>query len=324
MTDVKRALCILHSNTNKVKGHIRFTQKKNKPVKVDYDIRGLSTGDHGFHVHQYGNVSNKCLNAGGHFNPFKTSHGSRKNTHSHVGDLGNIYSKNRHAKGSFYDDKLSLDTKNIRSIIGRSMVVHEKVDDLGKGCDAESLKSGNAGKRLACGVIGIDNSKMVQKGGSNSCCNKSISMKKCTRKDGKKFAFPRRFSRNRCIKGPIRGFTMRSSCAPYKYCHAGGNKKTMKLLPKLKPVTDLNKRYLYKLNYPHKKRVLALDEGIQSEIKKMGKTKKLAAISKKGRLNILRIYRRKKNIKDCNKITRNMRYINKKYNLGSTKNICGK
>ena len=57
---------------------------------------------------------------------------------------------------------------------------------------------------------------------------------------------------------------------------------------------------------------------------KRGKDLRAAATAKKGRLNILRIYRRNKNVKDCNKITKDMEYIDKKYKLGETKNICGK
>ena len=68
---------------------------------------------------------------------------------------------------------------------------------------------------------------------------------------------------------------------------------------------------------------MAINEGVRSETKR-GKSTKKAATAKKGRLNILRIYRRNKNINDCNKITRDMRYIDKKYKLGKTKNICGK
>ena len=59
-----------------------------------------------------------------------------------------------------------------------------------------------------------------KKGGSkiNMCCKSNNKTKKCIRKDGKVFSLPRRFTKKRCIKGPIKGFTMKSSCAPYKYC----------------------------------------------------------------------------------------------------------
>ncbi len=61
--------------------------------------------------------------------------------------------------------------------------------------------------------------KNKKKGGSiKNCCKAKKTAKKCIRKDGKVFSLPRRFSRKRCKKGPIKGFTMRSSCAPYKKC----------------------------------------------------------------------------------------------------------
>ena len=94
------------------------------------------------------------------------------------------------------------------------------------------------------------------------------------------------------------------------------------LLPKLRPVSNKNKKYHYKLKDAHKKRILAINEGIRSEAKKTNKPLKKAAINKKGRLNILRIYRRNKNKLQCKKITRDMRYIDKKYKLGKTKDIC--
>lgn len=50
-----------------------------------------------------------------------------------------------------------------------------------------------------------------------NCCKTTKKAKKCRRKDGKTFKLPRRFSKKKCMK-KIKGFTMRSSCAPYKYC----------------------------------------------------------------------------------------------------------
>ena len=64
-------------------------------------------------------------------------------------------SKNNVAKGSFYDKLISLNLQSKCCIIGRCIVIHKDKDDLGKGANEESLKTGNAGKRLACGVIGL-------------------------------------------------------------------------------------------------------------------------------------------------------------------------
>ena len=69
---------------------------------------------------------------------------------------------------------------------------------------------------------------------------------------------------------------------------------------------------------------MAINEGVRAESKKRGMTIKKAAISKKGRFNLLRMYRKNKNPKACRKITKDMRYMDKKYKLGKTKNICKK
>ena len=98
--------------------------------------------------------------------------------------------------------------------------------------------------------------------------------------------------------------------------------KTRKL-PKLRKISYKNKKHHYKLKDPFSKRKLAIHEGVNMESKKTGKTKKRAAVAKKGRFNILRIYRKNKKVKECEKITHDMRYMDRKYRLGKTKNICG-
>lgn len=151
---LKKAVCILHQNNNNITGRINFTQK-NKKLIIEYEIMGLSDGLHGFHVHEYGDVGDNCMSACSHFNPYNTSHGGLDSSERHLGDLGNILSKNKLAKGKIIDKFLSLNPKHFHSIIGRSIIIHEKEDDLGKGNNEESLKTGNAGARLACGVIGL-------------------------------------------------------------------------------------------------------------------------------------------------------------------------
>ncbi len=154
-----KAICVFHHNNNNVTGIIKFSQK-NKKVKVEFEIEGLSDGKHGFHIHEYGDLTDECNSACSHFNPNNTNHGGRNSKERHVGDLGNVISKNKLAKGYFYDNQISLDFHHKHCIIGRAVIVHEDEDDLGKGKGdkkEESLKTGNAGKRLACGVIGLTN-----------------------------------------------------------------------------------------------------------------------------------------------------------------------
>ncbi len=94
------------------------------------------------------------------------------------------------------------------------------------------------------------------------------------------------------------------------------------LLPKLRVIDDSLKKHKYKLSYTTPKRKLAINEGIRNEAKKNNKTLKQAATAKKARFNILRIYRRNNNKKQCKIITKDMRYIDRKYNLNNTSDIC--
>ena len=96
------------------------------------------------------------------------------------------------------------------------------------------------------------------------------------------------------------------------------------LLPKLRKIDYATKKEKYHLRDPVSKRRAAIDAGIKSEMRKTRKNKRQAAIAKKGRFNILRIYRRNRKIDECKKITRDMRYMNSKYGLGKTADICGK
>jgi superoxide dismutase, Cu-Zn family len=91
---------------------------------------------------------------GPHFNPHNATHGAPEASTRHVGDLGNLSTDaSGAAKGSVEDKHIKL--IGPQSVIGRMVVVHAGEDDLGKGGNEESLKTGNAGGRAACGVIGV-------------------------------------------------------------------------------------------------------------------------------------------------------------------------
>lgn len=149
----KNAIAVL--DMKPVKGIVEFVKASYNKVTVKYDITGLTDGKHGFHIHQYGDLSDGCTSACSHFNPDNVDHGGPHSTVRHAGDLGNIVAINGRAKGTVTVNGLSLDPKSKRSIIGRAIIVHEDADDLGKGGDAESKKTGNAGARICCAVIGF-------------------------------------------------------------------------------------------------------------------------------------------------------------------------
>ena len=146
-----KAVCeLIHSD--KVEGIITLTQSPGQPTVITGSIKGLAPGKHGFHIHEYGDLSDGCKSAGGHYNPTNVDHGDLEK--GHVGDLGNIVANsNGVANINVTAKRVSLFGE--QSVVGRAIVVHQDEDDLGKGGDAESLKTGNAGERLACGVISL-------------------------------------------------------------------------------------------------------------------------------------------------------------------------
>uniref|UniRef100_A0A183BZB1 Superoxide dismutase n=1 Tax=Globodera pallida TaxID=36090 RepID=A0A183BZB1_GLOPA len=140
-----------------VNGTVTFTQATDKaPVVVEGTISGLKIGEvFGLHVHEFGNLSEHGMSAGGHFNPKNVAHGSRTDEIRHLGDLGNIYSDAFGvAKIGFVDDRVSLFGPD--AILGRSLIVSKNRDDLGRGEGEATLLSkvtGNSGGFHAGGAI---------------------------------------------------------------------------------------------------------------------------------------------------------------------------
>jgi Cu-Zn family superoxide dismutase len=128
-------------------GAITFTQMDDK-VRVTGEITGLPPGKHGIHIHEKGDMSAPDLmSTGGHYNPDKHVHGGPTTSPVHAGDLGNLTADSS-GKASIdltVDDITLGGAKN--DIVGKAVIIHAKEDDF------KSQPSGNAGARIAGGVI---------------------------------------------------------------------------------------------------------------------------------------------------------------------------
>jgi superoxide dismutase, Cu-Zn family len=155
---VERAIAVLHpTEGNQAAGTVEFT-RQGDGVHVVVRLEGLTPGEHGFHVHELGDCSApNGSSAGGHFNPFGSPHGARDAAERHVGDLGNVTADDSgKVAADFVDARIALPgaaPENSASILGRGVIVHGGRDDL------TSQPSGDAGARVACGVIGIASPK---------------------------------------------------------------------------------------------------------------------------------------------------------------------
>ena len=159
--------CAEHTSGEYVQGVVEFHQCVGKHgTRVDIKLHNLKPNKtHAIHIHEFGDERKGCVSLGGHWNPLGTTHGSlRHRMPSHDGDMINNLHSNEHGRFryNYYDPRITLSGNVNESIIGRSVVIHFGQDDLGLGgihpsnakVRAESLKTGNAGKRMACAIIG--------------------------------------------------------------------------------------------------------------------------------------------------------------------------
>ena len=154
---VTAAVAVISPTTgSSVSGTIQFTAVDGG-VKVVADVSGLPPGKHGFHIHEFGDISDtaKAMKTGGHYDPAGTKHhmlmtgdtidGSMGH---HAGDMGNLTadaSGKAHLELTLTGVSLMSDTN---PIVGRAVIIHDKPDDGGQ-------PTGNAGGRIGQGVIGI-------------------------------------------------------------------------------------------------------------------------------------------------------------------------
>lgn len=143
-----QAIAILNNTSDSnVEGTVMFIEQ-NDGLHLTGEIKGLTAGEHGFHVHQYGDciTGGEAMAVGGHFNPEGQPHGGFNDENSHAGDWGNLTADEKGvAQVDITDERLSLNGP--QGVLGRAVVVHADSDDL------VSQPAGDSGIRIGCGSI---------------------------------------------------------------------------------------------------------------------------------------------------------------------------
>lgn len=146
---VTRAVALLSPTaSNTAAGTVQFSAVPGG-VAVKATLKGLAPGNHGFHVHEFGDcTAPDASSAGGHFNPTGQPHGAPTDPAHHAGDLGNVTAAtDGTATLQWTDPGMKLDGPD--GVIGHAVIVHSNPDDL------KTQPTGNAGGRVACGVVGV-------------------------------------------------------------------------------------------------------------------------------------------------------------------------
>ena len=145
----------LATNKGKISGTVLFKQYSDH-VKVTLELKGLKKNKkHGFHIHVNGDLREGCKSCCSHYNPTGDKHGGLRDIDSHAGDLGNIEGDSKgECNISFTTGKFT-----VSEIVGRSLIIHEDEDDLGRGDEKDSDTTGHSGARIACAIIGIVSEK---------------------------------------------------------------------------------------------------------------------------------------------------------------------
>jgi Cu-Zn family superoxide dismutase len=128
-------------------GPVHFQELADGSVEVRVQINNVPPGVHGFHIHEVGDCGDNGNNAKGHFNPTMMPHGSPDATSHHAGDFGNVTANaNREVSTTFTTRSISLNP-GPTSAIGRAVILHANPDDM------VTQPTGNAGGRIACGIV---------------------------------------------------------------------------------------------------------------------------------------------------------------------------
>lgn len=137
--------------TDRIKGDVLVINYRDG-VKLKANFTELPPGKHGFHIHKAGDLRGEgCHGLCEHYDIGKNTHGGSPDHGGkrHTGDLGNIELKD----GKFQKEYYIKGTK-VKDLWGRSIIVHEDEDDLGKGAFDDSKVTGHSGARIGCAIFG--------------------------------------------------------------------------------------------------------------------------------------------------------------------------
>jgi len=129
------------------KGMVHFQDMPDGGVEVKIDLVNVPPGVHGFHIHDGGSCADDAKAAGGHFNPSNMPHAARDAVSHHAGDFGNVTAGDDGTVHETFVTHSVTVAAGPNSVIGHAVVLHANPDDL------TTQPTGNAGGRIACGVV---------------------------------------------------------------------------------------------------------------------------------------------------------------------------
>ncbi len=151
--DFTKAVAVIQGTKEglKIKGEVKFIESPAALIVIAKLENVPNPGDHGFHIHENGSCENEGADAGGHYNPTNSPHGNLLMDgmeKAHAGDMGNIVI-DENGTGTLTIFLPGVTIKGSQhNVEGKAVILHEKKDDFDQ-------PTGNAGRRIGCGIIQV-------------------------------------------------------------------------------------------------------------------------------------------------------------------------
>lgn len=145
----KASAALASTSGSTAAGTVMFTQLGDGSVEVMANLTGVPPGVHGFHIHEKGDCGDNGNAAGGHYNPAGTAHGAPSADPHHAGDFGNVTADAAGKVSVRFTTRSITVADGPNTAIGHAVILHGNPDDM------TTQPSGNAGPRIACGVVGL-------------------------------------------------------------------------------------------------------------------------------------------------------------------------